>query len=84
MGGVLVVVQAGHRVSEETLAAAQSLGAASAAVVGDAAALAGKKLEKVYSVQHELLAEYTADGYSTAFEQLIQQLKPSLVLLPRC
>ena len=33
MPGILVIMQAGHRLSEETLVAAQSLGACSAAVV---------------------------------------------------
>src|SRR3954468_8617475 len=79
---ILVLAQAGHRLSDETLAAAQSLGAASAAVVGDTAALASKQLEKVYSVQHDLLAHYTADGFTAAFEQLIKSGKPNLVLLP--
>jgi len=79
---ILVIVEAGHRLSDETLAAAQSLGVSSAAVVGEAGALASKQLEKVYSVQHALLAQYTADGYTAALEQLIRTVKPGLVLLP--
>ena len=82
MPGILVIMQAGHRLSEETLVAAQSLGACSAAVVGDAGALASKQLEKVHAVQHELLAQYTADGYTAAFEQLIRATQPGLVVLP--
>ena len=43
----------------------------SAAVVGQgigalAAELAAKKLEKVYAVEHELLKDYTPDGYTAA------------------
>ena len=65
-----------HRMSWETLAAAQQFGAelgqpVSAAVVGDdVAALAGelaaKQLERVYAVEHELLKDYTPDGYAAA------------------
>ena len=65
-----------HRMSFETLAAAQQFAAqlgatASAAVVGQgiaplAAELASKQLDKVYAVEHELLGEYTPDGYCLA------------------
>ena len=81
-----------HRMSWETLAAAQQLGAelqqlVSAVVVGaDASApageLAGKQLERVHAVEHALLKEYTADGYSAALRQLIAVVKPRVVLFP--
>ncbi len=81
-----------HRMSFETLAAAQQFAAqlgatASAAVVGRgtaplAAELATKQLDKVYAVEHELLDEYTPDGYSLALGQLIERAQPSLVLFP--
>ncbi len=81
-----------NRMSFETLAAAQQIAGelgttASAAVLGSAisglaAELASKKLDKVYSVNHDLLKDYTPDGYSAALRQLIQQAKPSLVLFP--
>jgi electron transfer flavoprotein alpha subunit len=81
-----------HRMSWETLAAAQQLGAellqpVSAAVVGDevsapAGDLAGKRLERVHAVEHGLLKEYTADGYSAALRQLIAVVKPRVVLFP--
>ena len=81
-----------HRMSWETLAAAQQLGAAlgepvEAAVVGKgigtlASEAATKKLVKVWAVEHDLLDAYTADGYTTAIEQLIQKLQPKLVLFP--
>jgi electron transfer flavoprotein alpha subunit len=84
--------QAFHRMSWETLTAAQQLAkqtntTASAALVrtgGSAFAgeLARKQLEKVYLVDHELLKDYTPDGYSLALRQLIEQTKPRLVLFP--
>ncbi|HWZ51371.1 MAG TPA: electron transfer flavoprotein subunit alpha/FixB family protein, partial [Granulicella sp.] len=76
-----------HRMSWETLAAAQQLAAqtgqtVSAAVVGQAGELAGKKLDRTYTIQHELLAPYTADGFTVALEQLIRKIAPSIVLFP--
>ena len=44
--------------------------------------LAGKQLEKVYVVEHELLKEYTPDAYTAALRQLLAQVKPEYVLLP--
>jgi electron transfer flavoprotein alpha subunit len=91
MSGVLVVMEqrggTWNRMSWETLAAAQQLGAASAAVVGQgigalANELAQKKLDKVYAVEHDLLKNYTADGYTAALEQLVRKANPSLVLFP--
>jgi electron transfer flavoprotein alpha subunit len=91
MSGVLVVMEqrggAWNRMSWETLAAAQQLGSASAAVIGQgidalASELAQKKLDKVYAVEHELLKNYTADGYTAALEQLVRKANPSLVLFP--
>jgi len=59
----------------------------SAAVAGDrvaalAAEAAAYKVEKVYAIEHELLARYTADAYTAALEQLIRSVGPDLVLLP--
>jgi len=81
-----------NQASFETLAAAQQLGAelgraARVAVAGRgvgtlAAELGGYSLERVYSVDHELLAEYTPDGYSLALRQLIAAVDPWLVLFP--
>jgi electron transfer flavoprotein alpha subunit len=91
MSGVLVVMQQHsgdwHRMSWETLAAGQQLGGqlgqtVSAAVVGKAGELANKKLERIYTVEHPLLATYTADGFTAALEQLIRKVSPSIVLLP--
>jgi electron transfer flavoprotein alpha subunit len=52
-------------------------------VVGALAAEAAKtKIERVYGVEHPLLARYSADAYTAAFEQLIRGVNPELVLLP--
>jgi electron transfer flavoprotein alpha subunit len=81
-----------HRISLETLAAAQQIARewgvpACAAVVGNdvtalAADLAAQELESVVAVEHELLAEYTADGYCSALRQLIESRRAGLVLFP--
>jgi len=81
-----------HRMSWETLAAAQQLGASMGEPVE--AALAGKGIDaltaeaattniaKVWGVEHDLLYSYTADGYTAAIEQLIQKTQPNVVLFP--
>ena len=81
-----------HRMSWETLAAGQQLGAAlgqdvEAAVLGKsiapmAAEAATKKLSKVWAVEHDALEAYTADGYTAALEQLIRKTQPAVVLFP--
>jgi len=81
-----------HRMSWETLAAAQQLGAAlgepveaalaGKSVAGLSAEAATKKLAKVWGVEHDLLDSYTADGYTAAIEQLIRKTEPKLVLFP--
>jgi electron transfer flavoprotein alpha subunit len=93
---VLVVLeqQAGkwHRMSWETLAAAQQFGASlglpvEVAIAGSgvgalAAEAATKKVAKVYAVEHELLKDYTADGYTAAIEELVRKVNPKIVLFP--
>lgn len=81
-----------HRMSWETLAAAQQLGkdlqqpvsavVAGSDVSGLAAELAGKQLERVYAIEHELLKDYTPDGYTAALRQLLESAKPRVVLFP--
>jgi electron transfer flavoprotein alpha subunit len=75
-----------NRMSWETLAAAQQFGGGvSAAVVGDeklAAELGTKKLDQVYAVTHDLLKNYTADGYTAALEQLVRKVNPEMVFFP--
>lgn len=85
-GGVL------NPMSVETIAAAQVWGSAAGlpvhvAVAGASTEALGAGLAKydvaqVHRVEHELLREYTADGYSAALGQLIAQLKPEAVLFP--
>ena len=95
---ILVVMEqtggAWHKMSWETLAGGQQLGKSlgqpvAAVVLGAnlhaghlAAELAANALQKVYSVEHPLLAEYTPDAYTAALTALIGDLKPTLVLFP--
>lgn len=79
-------------VSWEVLAAGQQMvaeagGRLAAAVVGHdvgtlAAELAGYAVDEVWQLDHALLEPYTADGFVVALQQLIEQLRPELVLLP--
>jgi len=81
-----------NRMSFETLAAAQQIArelntTAGAAVLGQgidalAAELAGKQLEKVYAVEHDLLKDYTPDAYSAALRQLLERVRPLVGLFP--
>jgi electron transfer flavoprotein alpha subunit len=81
-----------HRMSMETIAAAQQFGASlglpvEAAVVGSgvaslAADAATKKVAKVHAVEHDLLKSYTADGYTAAVEALIRKVNPKFVVFP--
>ena len=96
MSGVLVVLEQRaaewNKMSLEALAAGQQLAAklgveCSAAVLGEgvgslAEELAGKKLAKVFPVEHALLREYTADGYVMALEQLVKTAAPDYVVFP--
>jgi electron transfer flavoprotein alpha subunit len=80
------------RMSWETLAAGQQLGRelqqpVSAAVLGQrienlAAELAGKKLDHVYAVEHDLLKDYTPDTYSAAVRQLVAHTSGQIVIFP--
>jgi electron transfer flavoprotein alpha subunit len=96
MSGVWVVVEQREarigRISWEAVAAGGWLGAklglqVSGVVIGAeteslAAEIAGKALARVVRVEHPLLAQYTADGFSLALEQLIAAEKPDYVLFP--
>jgi len=83
---VLAILE--QRMLWETLAAAQQIGTeVEAAVAGAdvnalATEVATKKVSRVHAVQHALLANYTADGYTAAFEALIRKVNPELVLFP--
>lgn len=96
MRGILVVMEQQHdrigRISWEALSAAQRLAEQlgqpiNAIVVGsDTGALADEiaawPLSKVVCVEHPLLAPYTADGFSLALQQLIEQARPTHVVFP--
>ena len=93
MSVLVVLEQQGgkwHRMSPETLAAGQQFGASlnvpvEAAVLGSpelAKDAATKKVAKVYSVEHDLLKDYTADAYTAAVEALVRKVNPTLVLFP--
>jgi electron transfer flavoprotein alpha subunit len=81
-----------NNTSFETLAAAQQIAATTsgtviAAVVGKgvsafAEELAAKNVREVLVVEHDLLENYTPDGYCTALKQVIEAVKPELVLFP--
>jgi len=81
-----------NNVSFETLVAAQQIaqqtkGSISGVVIGKGVAaladeLAGYQLDDVILIEHDLLAEYTPDGYCIALRQAIENAKPDLVLLP--
>jgi len=96
MSGVFVVLEQKEgrigRISWEAVAAGQRLGAqlnqpVTAVVIGaateaQASEAAAKGLSKVVRVEHPLLAAYTADGFITALQQLIQNESPTVVVLP--
>jgi electron transfer flavoprotein alpha subunit len=81
-----------HKSALEALAAAQQIGAkldlpAFAAVLGSgvepvAQTLAGYNLKKIHAIDHELLAQYTPDGYTVALRQLIEAHQPKFVIFP--
>jgi electron transfer flavoprotein alpha subunit len=81
-----------NNTSFETLAAAQQIassasGSVSAAVVGKgidalAAELAAKNVAEVLQIEHELLENYTPDGYCVALKQVAESSKADLVLFP--
>ena len=96
MNGILVVIEdKDGRVSRgswEAVAAGQKLAMltgqpVNAAVIGAktealAAEVAAKALTNVVRVEHSLLAVYTADGFTLALQQLIEQESPTHVVFP--
>jgi electron transfer flavoprotein alpha subunit len=96
MSGVLVVLEQGqsqlHKMALEALAAGQQFGSelglpVFAALPGSdigslAQTLAAYKLEKIHAVQHDLLKDYTPDGYTAALRQLIEAHRPAYVVFP--
>jgi electron transfer flavoprotein alpha subunit len=80
-----------NRSSWEALAAGQQIGRelnqkVSAIVLGSgitalAESISEKSVEHVFTADHALLATYTPDGYSLAFQQAIQQVDPQFILM---
>jgi len=93
---VLAVLEQGagqwHRMSFETLAAAQQIAreldtTVSAAVLGNdigalASELAATDVATVYAFEHALLRQYTPDAYTMALEAHIDLFSPEIVLFP--
>jgi len=90
---VLVVMQTSgagwHRMSFEALAAGKLLaeqtgGTCSALVLGKDVKSRAEELRcvSVLVAEHELLADYSADGWVAALEQVIAQQKPGYVVFP--
>jgi electron transfer flavoprotein alpha subunit len=74
-----------NRASWESVAAAQQLGQPiTVLVIGSkvAAELATAQVQEVVTIDAPALEPYTPDGYTAALAQAIEQLKPSLVILP--
>jgi electron transfer flavoprotein alpha subunit len=96
MSGIWVVVEEREgrigRIGWEAVAAGERLAALTGltvhvAVPGAqtetlAAEVAAKMLGKVMRVEHPLLAEYTADGFSLALQQFFEAEKPEFVVFP--
>jgi electron transfer flavoprotein alpha subunit len=80
-----------NRASYEAVRAAQLLGAqlgqeTAAVILGQgigplAEEIAGKRLNRVYTVESQWLKSYTADGYAAALKQVSEQIAPALVLM---
>lgn len=91
MKGVLVILErrgAGwNPMSWEALAAGSRLSKTTGepvwcAVIGPAEGLTPFEAVRAYAVEHELLRQYTSDGYVIALEQLVREADPSYVLFP--
>jgi electron transfer flavoprotein alpha subunit len=92
----MILVIAEHRVGKlnratwEAIAAAQQLAAGqpvAIAVLGSnigsiAAELAAAQVQEVVTLDNPALEPYTPDGFTAALQQAIDQLKPSIVVLP--
>src|SRR5439155_7123234 len=91
--GILVFIEhkagALNKTSLEAIAAAQKLavdtGQKSTAVIPGAPSLAqdiaAYDLEKVISVEHPQLADYTPDAYAEAMEQVVRAAEPQYVIM---
>lgn len=87
---ILVVIEHSqgsiHRLSKEAIVGAQSLGNnVTALVIGEGSEetisfLKACDIERVLTVDHELVKSYNADGYSSIVSQVIETLSPNLVI----
>ena len=96
MNGILAVLEQRegklHKMSLECLAAAQQFASelnmpVFAALAGQgieqlAGSLTQYKLNKIHALEHELLKEYTPDGFTAALKQLIEIHQPAYVIFP--
>jgi electron transfer flavoprotein alpha subunit len=96
MSGILAIVEQRdgklHKMALEALAAAQQFGrelnqhvyVAIAGAGADQAvqSLTGYRIDRIHVVTHNLTAQYTPDGYTIAFRQLIEQHHPQYVIFP--
>jgi electron transfer flavoprotein alpha subunit len=79
-----------NRATWETVAAAQELAGeepitvalAGSGIDSAVAELAAARVQEVITIDHPALASYTPDGYTAALRQIIEQISPSLVVLP--
>ena len=81
-----------NRMSFETIAGGSKIAAAlglplEGAVIGHGVQALARQaaafgFTRVHALDHELLAGYTADGYTAVLEQLIKAAKPQLILFP--
>jgi electron transfer flavoprotein alpha subunit len=83
-----------HRMFLETAAAGQQIAAAlgtdlefttlssDLSIVLEVEEGAIEKTAKIWTIQHDALEDYTADGYTAALEELIRKINPVLVLFP--
>jgi len=92
MSGILAVLEQRdgnlHKMSLEALAAAQQLGTelglpVFAAVLGaEPEGLSGYQFDKLHVLEHDLLKQYTPDGYVIALKELIGRHGPKYILFP--
>ncbi len=81
-----------NKTSFETLSAAQQAvkqtgGTLTGVVIGKGVAaladeLAGYEMDEVLLVEHDLLNQYTPDGFTLALRQVVESAKPDLILMP--
>jgi electron transfer flavoprotein alpha subunit len=79
-----------NRATWEVIAAAQQMSSGAdvvVAILGDSVSTAAQELaaaevKEILTVEHPLLATYSADGYTSSLQQIVAAQSPSVVLLP--